>query len=303
MNRRGPFVSIGVPVYNGEAFLQEALNSILSQTYTDFELIISDNASTDRTEQICRTCASRDTRIRYMRNETNVGAAENYNIVFKASNGRYFKWASHDDVCAPEFLERCLAVLENEDSTVLCYPTTVIIDEKGKHLRTYQEEIEYLEPAPAERLRSWLFRRPGGECNAVFGVIRSSVLAQTHLIGKYMASDLILLGELVLRGRVRKISDPLFLRRDHPSTSGRAQHGAEEILVWFDTSKRGKIHMPKWRWSHEYIRAIGRVPMGLVEKGRCLALVTRWFIMIRQQLKTEVLEAAKKIFRRRAWLA
>lgn len=289
-----PPVSVGLPVYNGEAFLREALDSILNQTLSDFELIISDNASTDRTEEICRAYVKKDSRIRYFRNEKNIGAAGNYNQAFHASRGQYFKWAAHDDVCAPEFLERCVAVLESDRSAVLCYPATTIIDEKGNPLRRYEDEIEYLELAAPARFRSWIFRRPGGECNAVFGVLRSSALKQTGLIGKYMASDVILLGEMVLRGKVHKLPECLFFRRDHPNTSGRAQRSAEEILVWFDTSKKGRVHLPRWRWFSEYTRAILRVPISLPDKVRCFAIAARSFIMARKQLRKELVGAVKK---------
>ena len=106
-----PRVSIGIPVYNGGRFIKEAIDSILAQTFEDFELILSDNASTDETEEICKEYATLDRRIRYYRNEENLGAAKNYNRVFELSNGEYFKWASHDDLCAPEYLERCIAAL------------------------------------------------------------------------------------------------------------------------------------------------------------------------------------------------
>ena len=99
-----PRVSIGLPVYNGENFLEFALDSILGQTFQDFELIISDNASTDATESICRRYAAKDSRIRYYRNPNNQGAAQNYNRVFALARGEYFKWAAHDDVCKPNYL-------------------------------------------------------------------------------------------------------------------------------------------------------------------------------------------------------
>jgi glycosyltransferase involved in cell wall biosynthesis len=92
MTSKIPRVSIGLPVFNGEKYLAEALDSILSQTYRDFKLIISDNASTDRTEQICREYAAKDRRIRYYRNEKNIGAPKNFNRVFELSSGKYFRW-------------------------------------------------------------------------------------------------------------------------------------------------------------------------------------------------------------------
>src|SRR5688572_7662493 len=123
-----PKVSIGLPVYNGENYLSQALDSLLGQTYSDFELIISDNGSTDRTQEICRAYAIKDRRVRYFRSATNRGAAWNFNNVFALSSGKYFKWAAHDDICAPEFLERCLEVLECDPGIVVCFPKTMQMD-------------------------------------------------------------------------------------------------------------------------------------------------------------------------------
>ncbi len=123
-----PRVSVGLPVYNGENFIKDALDSILAQTFEDFELIISDNASTDGTQQICRQYTSKDQRIRYIRNDGNIGASKNFNQVFELSSGEYFKWIAHDDLCAPEFLERCVEVLDQDPSIVLCFARPKAID-------------------------------------------------------------------------------------------------------------------------------------------------------------------------------
>ena len=124
-----PRVSIGLPVYNGERYLEQALNSILGQTYTDFELIISDNASSDRTKAICEEFRSKDQRIRYYRNEVNLGAGPNHDLVFRRSKGKYFKWFGYDDLIAPNFLSRCIEILDRYHTVVLCTPKTKIIDE------------------------------------------------------------------------------------------------------------------------------------------------------------------------------
>ena len=116
-----PTVSIGLPVHNGAAFLAEAIESIPAQTFTDFELVISDNASTDRTPEICRSYTAADGRIRYYRQEANIGAARNYNVVFQRSSGKYFKWAAHDDLIRPTYLARCVAALEADPEAVLCH--------------------------------------------------------------------------------------------------------------------------------------------------------------------------------------
>src|SRR5262249_32985361 len=121
MNSRKPRVSIGLYVYNGARFLEDTLDSLLAQTYTDFELIISDNASTDRTEEICRTYAAKDQRVRYYRSKKNVGVGRNCNRVFELATGDYFKWATADDLCKPELVARCLELLENDRPVVLAY--------------------------------------------------------------------------------------------------------------------------------------------------------------------------------------
>src|ERR1700757_1973550 len=108
-----PKVSIGLPVYNGEKYLVQALNSLINQDFEDFEIIISDNASTDGTADICRTYASTERRIRYYRNESNIGSAPNYRRVFELARGDFFKWCSHDDICLPGLLSRCLQVFES----------------------------------------------------------------------------------------------------------------------------------------------------------------------------------------------
>src|SRR5262252_3377793 len=116
-----PTVSVGLPVYNGERYLEESIDSILAQTYTDFELIISDNASTDRTECICRRYAAADARVRYYRNERNIGGYPNHSRVFSLARGRYFRFAAHDDVCDRQLLARCVEALELHPEAVLSY--------------------------------------------------------------------------------------------------------------------------------------------------------------------------------------
>jgi glycosyltransferase involved in cell wall biosynthesis len=111
-------VSIGLPVYNGEDFLKYAIDSLLSQTFRDFELIISDNASTDTTPKICQEYVLRDKRIRYIRQNKNMGALWNFNFVLKQSNKEYFIWVSSDDKLHPEFLQKNIDILEKNKNVV-----------------------------------------------------------------------------------------------------------------------------------------------------------------------------------------
>jgi len=275
MIREKPTVSLGLPVFNGERFLDEAIRSLLAQTYEDFELIIRDNGSTDGTEAICRRYADRDPRVKYVRSDRNLGAAINYNRCFELSSGTYFKWCAHDDVCAPSYLERCVAVLDRHPEVVLAYPRTVIIDEFGREVSEYADNIDLRSERPAERLRALLARGPL-ECNAVFGLIRSDVLRRTPLIGRYAASDENLLGELALRGQIWQVPEPLFFRRDHPQTSLRANASLKERERWFDPSWRGRIYLPCWRWLIEYVRSSRRVPLRAGERLRVYAVLLGW---------------------------
>lgn len=289
-----PSVSIGLPVFNGERYIHAAVESILGQSHDDLELIISDNASTDGTGDIARTFAARDGRVRYMRNPENLGAAENYNRVFLASNGKYFKWAAHDDVCAPTFVEACVSVLDRDPSVILSHPRTVFIDEGGRSLGVYEETDDFSSPRPSARFRAWLFDRSGPWCNAVFGLIRADALARTALIGKFVSSDVILLGELLLRGRVARLPEALFYRRDHPERSVAAHADKESRAAWFDPASAGKIQMPTWRWLRGYAGAIARSPLSPVERTACAAVLARWTAANRRKLGGELVAASRK---------
>lgn len=274
MGGNRPRVSVGLPVFNGEKYLAEALDSLLSQTFTDFELVLSDNASTDGTEDICRAYALKDDRIRYYRNDVNLGAAQNFNRVVELSVGEYFRWAAHDDLCAPEYLERCVAVLDQDSSVILCHSCTSEIDERGTIVRDYEAKPRLGSAKPDERFH---------ECICVphpqviiFGLIRASVLKQTRLIQPYSSSDRVLLGELALRGRFHEVPEHLFFRRDHLHQSYRVHWGRHAYQAWFDPNRAGKLTFPHWRLLQEHSISVVRVPLSLYERARCFAVLGWW---------------------------
>src|SRR5690242_8395655 len=125
-------VSVGMPVYNGATYIRQAIDAILNQTFSEFELVICDNASTDETPQICAEYAGADYRVRYVRNPTNLGGSPNFVRVFEMSEAPYFKWAAHDDLCTPTFLEQSVGVLDARPEVVLCYPRSAFIDAAGR---------------------------------------------------------------------------------------------------------------------------------------------------------------------------
>lgn len=291
-----PRVSLGLPVYNGERFLTEVLESILAQTYDDFELIISNNASTDRTDEICRRYAAKDSRIRYVKNEVNVGAARNFCRVFELAKGEYFKWAACDDVCAPEYLAECVRVLDDNPSVVLCYPETKRIDEDGRFLRDYAPDLDIASPSPQRRFHSLLMRRHG--CIEVFGLMRAEVLRKTPLIAGYYGSDRVLLGELSLHGPFHLIPRPLFFSRVHERQSFRAFPSAQAFTAWFDPRKARSIVLPEWRYFVEYCAAIGRAPLAWPERAGCYRVMGQWLRGHARPLAHEVPAAAKQFLRR-----
>jgi glycosyltransferase involved in cell wall biosynthesis len=130
-----PAVSIGMPVYNGERFLREALDSALAQTFKDFELIVSDNNSNDATKKVCLEYADRDSRIKYIGNERNYGAFWNFCFVARQARGRFFTWLAHDDVLEPTFLERTVQYMLENPRVVVAATDCTIIDEEGNRLR------------------------------------------------------------------------------------------------------------------------------------------------------------------------
>jgi glycosyltransferase involved in cell wall biosynthesis len=236
-----PRLTIGVPVYNGERHLAKALDSLLAQDMRDFRLIISDNASTDGTAAICREYLRRDPRVSYVRNDTNLGAAANYNRLLHMATTPYFKWASADDVCEPQLLSRCLQVLEARPEVVLAYPKTVLIGEDDEFLRNHEDRLHMPFPAPAERLRHFATRR--WLCNACFGVIRTDVLRRTALVRPYVSSDIALLAELALAGQFHEVPERLFRRRVAASSCGLGSLSTKEVAAWFDP-QRGRPRVP-----------------------------------------------------------
>lgn len=297
-----PLVSIGLPVYNGQNFIRETIDSILAQTFPHFELIISDNASTDDTERLCRSYAAKDARIRYYRNPENLGAAYNHNLVFELARGAYFKWAAHDDTIAPDYIRRCLDALKNDPSFVLSYPATVVVDARGRHIRKHQNELKLTSPRPHQRYRQYhniVHSNHGNhECHPIFGLIRADVLRLTPRIGSYVSPDLVLLAELALHGKFYEVPDYLYFKRQHSQTSIWAYRTIRSRIGWFDPKKKHKLHLSKWRWLYEYLGGIKRVRMVHTEKAACYMQMARWIVWNWKGLVRDLLKAVAWPFAR-----
>jgi glycosyltransferase involved in cell wall biosynthesis len=273
MSQRPPRVSIGLPVYNGEAYLSTAIDAILEQTFRDFELIICDNASTDRTEEICLDYARRDSRVRYHKNDNNLGAARNFNRTFELSRGEYFKWAAHDDLIAPNFLMRCVAALDQDPAAVLAYPWTSLMDGAGSDIGDYIYNGAYRADGaqPHKRLTDIVI--PPQWCFQVFGLIRAQELRGTPLIGNYISSDKVLLAHLALRGRFIELPERLFFSRKHAKQSMELLVRPLQYMDWYDPNHQGKITVPHWIEYLAYYNAVNTTPMPLLERARCYVVL------------------------------
>jgi glycosyltransferase involved in cell wall biosynthesis len=273
---RNPLISIGLPVFNGEEYLSQAIESVLAQTFTDLELVLSDNASTDRTEEICREFAGRDPRVRYSRNDRNLGAAPNYNRAFALSSGSYFKWAAHDDTLDPAYLETCWRRLDAEPDAVLCQSLIHYIDSEGRTLGTYDSRILGSDAGEPSTRFAAVILRPH-PCNEFFGLIRRSALEGSLLHGSFHGADRALLAQLALRGKLLQVGEPLLRMREHPTRYTRSATRPRDRLAWHDASRAGQRELATWRVYSEYIRMVRNEKLDPGERRRCRRHLFRWW--------------------------
>lgn len=276
---RRPRVTIGLPVRDGERYLAEAVEAILGQTWTDLELLISDNASSDATPAICADYARRDSRIRYRRHPRNLGAGPNYNRLVEWASGDLFRWATHDDLIEPTLVERCVEALDASPPEVaLAFSETQRIDGRGDPLPDELTPAPWRGGPPAARLGELLLGRDSYivNCAPVFGVIRTPVLRSTRLVRGFESADKVLLVELALRGEIARIPEPLSLRRIHAETHREAHASAAERAQWFDARARVRHPMPRTRLALGYADALRRAPLGVRDRAACAAVLGRW---------------------------
>ncbi|MFF3607007.1 glycosyltransferase family 2 protein [Streptomyces sp. NPDC002463] len=271
-----PRLTIGLPVYNGEEYLAESLDALLGQTYGDFELVISDNASTDGTQDICRTYAEKDARIRYIRLPRNVGATPNHNRVFAECRTELFKWASHDDLYARDLLKRCVEALDERPDVILAHADQAVIDEDGQVKVPYEYKLATGSPKAPVRFRSMLFE-PGGD--DFYGVIRADVLRRVKPLDSYHHADRTFVSEIGLHGAFHQVPELLYFRRDHPTRAERANPSKRSRCVNLDPRRAGRLH-PTPRLLAEYVwgfvSAIQRAPLSAADRRACYRHLAEW---------------------------
>ena len=292
-------VTIGLPVCNGANYVAQAIEAILSQTFGDLELVISDNASGDATEEICREFARKDRRIRYLRQTRNVGAAANHNLLFAHGDGPYFKWASHDDVLHPRFLEVTVAALDARPDTVLASPATVLIDELGQPLpysperggmvdrsnvcwpRLPEDNPGLTEDDAATRFTAVMLRTV--MCVEVYGLMRRSAMNRTSLLGHFSASDKVFLAQMALLGPYWLGSEVLFYRRCHSKQFSASSSGAYRAL-WY-SGRKDSILAQQLKLLGAYCRSATMYQLSIANRSRCFLAIARRALFRGHQLR------------------
>lgn len=205
-----PLVSVGMPVYNGDQYLEQALDSLLNQVYDNYQIIIVDNASTDRTFEIAKAYSFRSPKIKYHRNDQNIGAAANFNKAYALSEGDYFMWAAHDDWWAPSYISTCVDELERYPDSVLCYTDQLVKDGSREPTASHFRDVATSRMTVSQRYSSVCFRNWG----LIYSVIRRPVMRDLELFSNYALTEGVLVASLAMKGSFRHVPQLLFLKRE-----------------------------------------------------------------------------------------
>ncbi|MGB5160110.1 MAG: glycosyltransferase family A protein [Thermoanaerobaculia bacterium] len=287
MSTRKDLVSIGMPVYNGELYLEAAIRSNLDQTYSNLELIIADNASTDRTEEIGRSFAAADSRVTYHRHERNIGAAKNYNRLHELSKGEYFRWSNADDLVKPQLIERTLPILRSRSDVVIAYGRTQLIDANGKMLENYDDNLDIQDNDTCRRYSE--FYRRVGLTNIIYGLMRSSAMKETQLMGdgQLPASDISFMASMILRGKFVEVPEQLFFRRMHEGAFSAMTTPTDQQQFW--RASGTAVALPHCRAALTDLKAIVSSPLPLREKLALSAFSAKRLHWHRRILATDFL--------------
>jgi glycosyltransferase involved in cell wall biosynthesis len=286
-------VVIGLPVYNGQKYLGAAIDSHLSQSFGDFDLVISDNGSTDATPEICADYASKDQRVKYLRSAENRGILWNHRRVLDAieSPNQYFRWAGADDIMEPGLLLAMVTVLDTRPEVEAVVPDAKNIDEEGKIIGSAPRTLDFQSSDVLERARAVLLANY--QHVIAYGLLRASTLRLMRTGPNYPGWDPVFLWELVLRGEVVQPVGPVLLRRFHPGSISRVKT-AKEMRKWVEPTAKAGLNFPHWTWAYERMRVLIACPLSTGDRlriGKFLARATLWQ---RGSLVRDVTQAARR---------
>jgi glycosyltransferase involved in cell wall biosynthesis len=264
-------------VYNGEKYLAESLDALLGQSYEDFELIISDNASVDDTAGICHRYMKQDSRIRYIRQPRNIGAAPNHNFVVGEARGELFKWASYDDIYAHDLLKSCVDALDEYPHVVLAHSWTALIDGAGQVTEKIEYPLATASMRAPERFRSLLYEKSGDDS---YGIIRTEIIRRVSPHDSYHHADRTITAEFALHGPFYQVPDWLYFRRDHADRAERARPTVRTRCANLDPRRADRLRHPAVRLYAEYlwgyVAAIRRAPLSPADRRTCYHHLAQW---------------------------
>lgn len=289
-----PKVSIGMPVYNGQEYLEDAVNAILRQSFEDFELIISDNCSTDDSVAICETLAAMDPRIRLVRQTENLGAIGNFNALVHLANGQYFKWAAHDDLMESSFLKRCVEALDQDETLAWCHSRSDMVDANGRSFREIlppdDPELEFSSDGevtwkghprvgfdsddPIVRFQGVILGT--NWCVDSYGLFRLESLKRTRLLLPFYGAEKVLLGEVSLFGRYHEIPELLFYQRVHDKASSNLDSAAAQANFAESKRKSNPFISTRLPIMMAHLGAVTHAPLSLSQYLRGYLVVLRY---------------------------
>ena len=275
---QSPRMTVGVPVYNAQQFLAETLDHLLSQSFADFEIVISDNASTDATQEMCRQYAKLDSRIRYSRSEINRGLAWNFNRTLELARGEYFTWNASDDVGLPAHLERCVQALDAQPATALALARVQLIDAMGRVVGELEDrDLALSDPDPAVRAREYS-KRQAFHCIGYGGVMRTSVLRGFGGLPDYYGGDLILGLRMAIAFPFAVLDEQLYQARRHPAQSSNLQTASiDQQVTQFADGRRTLLYLPQWRMNAEMMGCALTSPIPPLARAQsAVAVLTGW---------------------------
>jgi glycosyltransferase involved in cell wall biosynthesis len=277
-------VTVAIPVFNDGNRIGKSIDSVLSQSFSNFRLLVSDNASSDQSQEQCLQRVRRDRRIRYFRQATNIGVFRNYNELFRKCDTKYFKWQSSNDWCEKKFLATCIEEMESDPRTVLVFSTVNLVDENGR-CETYKDDFGLEMASPADRFVYLLENIK--LCNVFNGVIRTEALRHTGLNRPFRGSDAVLMAELALRGRFVLISDSLWNRTMTAATSTKLR-SSEQKGQFFAGSASNYDKFVSWKTTFALFGSVLTAEIALYEKMKCLRYLFRRTLSIRHDLFREL---------------
>jgi glycosyltransferase involved in cell wall biosynthesis len=281
-----PRLTVGVPVYNGARYLAETLDALLAQDYRDFVVVLSDNASTDGTGEICEKYAALDPRVRYHREPANRGGAWNFSHVLDLAESELFAWNAADDVADPGHLAACVAALDAHPEAPLAFDRVRLVDGDSRVVGELGDaDLDLTSPSPSARLEHFLVRQA---VHLEYGVWRTAFLRAIGGEPDLRGGDVILGARLLLRAPAVLVPEQLFRSRRHP------EQGSKLVGVVAQVREnrphvRFRLAFPQTRILAELVRSVLAAPIGAREKTRCLrAVVVGWALPRKRSYASDV---------------